>query len=479
MIRHKLKWNWCLKVTENGLYSDGGNLYLQVRNDGAAKSWIFRYVDPRTKKDTLMGLGSIHAVDLNKARVRAGTYSEQLEEGKDPKAERDGAKLDAAIAAGRAKTMDEVYEEFCAAKLVHTATSSQYYATRTIKNHLLDKIVGGRRVGDMPIAKVDQGVANAVLSEEFWRTMNPTAIQLHSYAKRLFSFAIQKAYYTGKNPFAWVDNLQHALVPSKVVHTKKHRASLPYKDLPQFMEAVSSYQDRSSRHHGHPNIALCLKFVVLSGVRSSEPRLAQWKEFDFATMVWAVPPEHHKIGRLTRLPHYLPITPQMLTVLEEMQRRRLDPSPDAFVFFSPYRVYRAVGRRGIKGQSFAQHPSSRGALGNEPPRNGTSKPFGRPALLAFVRGSLKCDVNITPHGFRSTLRDWCRAQGSKYPKEWWDLQVGHLLGSGNETDQAYGPDTLVEERRVMMTEYGRYCSAPAPEPASADVVEFTDRRKRA
>src|SRR5258706_12918282 len=99
MIRHKLKWNWCLKTTENGLHSDGGNLYLQVKNDGAAKSWIFRYA--ARGKDVLMGLGSIHAVDLNKARDRAHTYSEQLADGKDPKAERDSAKVDKTIAAGR------------------------------------------------------------------------------------------------------------------------------------------------------------------------------------------------------------------------------------------------------------------------------------------------------------------------------------------------------------------------------------------
>jgi hypothetical protein len=93
MSIHKLKWSWCLKTTKNGLYSDGGNLYLQVANDGAAKSWIFRYVDRRTQKQIPMGLGSIHAMDLNQARELAGTYRNQIAQGKDPKTERDGAKV--------------------------------------------------------------------------------------------------------------------------------------------------------------------------------------------------------------------------------------------------------------------------------------------------------------------------------------------------------------------------------------------------
>jgi len=50
MAIHKLGWNWCLKTTEDGLHSDGGNLYLQVGNGGAAKSWLFRYTDRTTKK---------------------------------------------------------------------------------------------------------------------------------------------------------------------------------------------------------------------------------------------------------------------------------------------------------------------------------------------------------------------------------------------------------------------------------------------
>src|SRR6266849_872838 len=95
MSKHKLKWTWCLKTTENGLHSDGGNLYLQVQNHGAAKSWIFFYDDPPTtkKKQIPMGLGSIHAVHLDQARELAGTYLNQIAQGKDPKTERDGAKM--------------------------------------------------------------------------------------------------------------------------------------------------------------------------------------------------------------------------------------------------------------------------------------------------------------------------------------------------------------------------------------------------
>jgi integrase len=466
MAIHKLSWNWCLKITEEGLHSDGGNLYLQVGNGGAAKSWIFRYTDRRTKIQVPMGLGSIYDRNIDEAREKARVHRQQLRDGKDPLTERDGDQLDANIAAKRAKTVRQVWDEFSRAKLAHLKPTSRYQANRLVRNFILAKI------GDMPIAKVDQGVANTVLSAEFWNTMNPTAVQVHSYAKRIFSFAMYRGYYTAKkNPFDWVDNLKHVLTPSKLVHKKKHRASLPYKDLPRFMVAVRSYQDRSFRDYGHPNVALWLEMVVLTGVRISEPRLARWKEFDFTTMVWTVPPEQHKDGGRSGEPHLVPITPQMLAILEEMQRRRLDPSPDAYVFPSPYRLYKAYGRKGMIGRSFEQHPTQRAA--REHPGYGTSRPFARGALQKFIVDSLKWEIKIDAHGFRSTLRDWCRA--NKYPSEWWDLQVAHVLG--NEVSQSYGHDPLVEERRGMMKAYCEYALIPPSEPIAADnVFSLADRR---
>jgi integrase len=452
-------------LVTTGLHGDGGNLWLKTTNGGAGTSWVFRWTDRATKRERAIGLGPYHTIDIDEVRDLARTYRKQLQAGKDPQIERDGAKVDADIEAGRAKTVCQAWDEFCAAKLAHNAKSSQYYANRIVRKHLLDKI------GDMPIQRVDQAVADTVLSVEFWKTMNPTAVQLHSYAKRLFSFAMQRGYYTGrKNPFAWVDNLQHALPPSRKVHKKKHRASLPYKDLGRFMESLRSYRDRSFRQYGRPNVALWLEFVVLTGVRISEPRLARWNEFDFKTMIWTVPPEQHKDGRRSGNAHLVPITPQMMDVLDEMQRRRLDPAPDAFVFPSPYRLYRAYGRSGVVGQSFEQHPTR---AVDAHPGYGASRPFNRIAIATFIRKSLKWEIEISAHGFRSTLRDWCRAH--KYPAEWWDLQVGHVLGA--EVSQSYGHDPLIDQRHAMMTEYGRYCSAPAPEPTSADVVQFADRRK--
>src|SRR5262249_20736087 len=177
------------------------------------------------------------------------------------------------------------------------------------------------------------------------------------------------------------------------------------------------------------------------GARQGEVRQAQWKEFDIEHMIWEVPWQHLKMGYKHHTDLSRPITKEMLAILEEMQARRTDQSPDALVFLSP------------RGRAF----------------NDT-------APHSFFRFSFKWDA--TPfdiHGFRSTLVDWCRKR--KYTRELFDRQFDHVLG--NRTGQSYGHDILLEERRQMIAEWCRYCSEPAPEPQSEtdNVVNLSFERR--
>src|SRR6266481_6534228 len=83
-----------------GMYADGGGLYLQVTGAGA-RSWIFRYtLDGRPRE---MGLGSLNAVTLSEARARAAEARKLKSAGIDPIGARDGQR-----AAGRAEAAKQV-----------------------------------------------------------------------------------------------------------------------------------------------------------------------------------------------------------------------------------------------------------------------------------------------------------------------------------------------------------------------------------
>ena len=67
----KLTARFVATVKKPGRYSDGGNLYLHVREGatGLSKSWLFRFMLDGRQRDA--GLGSYPAVSLAEARELA------------------------------------------------------------------------------------------------------------------------------------------------------------------------------------------------------------------------------------------------------------------------------------------------------------------------------------------------------------------------------------------------------------------------
>ncbi len=73
-----------LKVSRDlkpGMYADGAGLYLQVTGAGA-KSWIFRYSLHGKARE--MGVGSLSAVSLANARIKAAECRRLRQDGIDP-----------------------------------------------------------------------------------------------------------------------------------------------------------------------------------------------------------------------------------------------------------------------------------------------------------------------------------------------------------------------------------------------------------
>ena len=434
MAIHKLKWSKVRSITTDGMYGDGGNLWLSVTNGGSGKSWVFRWTVPGTRREKVMGLGPVHTVDLDEAREKARECRKLLLTGKDPLIERDSAKLDRDIAAGLAKTVNEVVDEYWNAKIAHK--SSHYISQST---GMLGKYVR-EPIGTMPIQKVNTNtILNQVGLRKLWTEQHPTALILHSHLKRMFSLAIANKYYRGDNPAAWDGHLEHILPRSKDVHRAEHHSWVPYQDIGRFMAKLRAWEDQSSRRTGHTTMALLLEFVVLTAVRLSEVRLATWNEFDLERLIWNVPPEKRKTGHLNDQVRPVPITPPMLAVLEEMKRRRKDDAPDALVFPSP------------RGGEYELSTCSQ-----------------------FIRNTLKWDAKATVHGFRSTFVDWARA--NEFPAHLINLQLDHVLG--NKVGQAYGHDKLIEERRAMMRQWGDHCSRPAPERKAGKILDLSSKRKR-
>lgn len=82
--RNKLNIKQVASIFTPGIYSDGGGLYLRVRESG--RSWFF--IGSHQGKRFEMGLGSALDVSLAKARERAHEARAYLLQGRHPLAER-------------------------------------------------------------------------------------------------------------------------------------------------------------------------------------------------------------------------------------------------------------------------------------------------------------------------------------------------------------------------------------------------------
>ncbi len=80
-------------------------------------------------------------------------------------------------------------------------------------------------------------------------------------------------------------------------------------------------------------------------------------------------------------------------------------------------------------------------------RNGG--PIGTHTIAVVLR---RAGIDATPHGFRSSFKDWARNHGIDH--ELSELCLAHVEGS--KTVQAYARDDLLEKRRPVMQRWADY-----------------------
>ena len=88
---NKLSARTVATLTKPGRYSDGGNLYLSISDNGG-KRWVFIYRRPGRQCEMGLGSAARGGVSLAKARELAGQARQLIAEGRDPLAVKASAK---------------------------------------------------------------------------------------------------------------------------------------------------------------------------------------------------------------------------------------------------------------------------------------------------------------------------------------------------------------------------------------------------
>lgn len=74
--------------------------------------------------------------------------------------------------------------------------------------------------------------------------------------------------------------------------------------------------------------------------------------------------------------------------------------------------------------------------------------------LAAVLRRMKV-TGATPHGFRSSFRDWC-GEATSFPREIAEDALAHVVGSAVE--RAYRRGDALKRRRRLMTAWAKFCT---------------------
>lgn len=361
-----------------GMHNDGEGLYLHVSKT-EAKSWILRTRVHGKKTD--IGLGSASLVPLAKARDRARNLRAIARDGGDPLAENRKA-------AGT-PTFSEAAWQVWREQIETTARNEKHKAQwiNTLREYAFPVI------GDRKVDKVQSNDILAVL-QPIWLTKPETARRVRQRLRTVLDWAIAARHRTEANPLAGIETA----LPKQQDEVEHHTA-VSWEDMPGLMGRIAEARGIA---------AIALRFCILTAARSGEVREACWDEIDWEKALWIVPAARMK----GKKEHRVPLTPQALSVLEEV--KGLD---ERLIF---------PGRK-------------------------PGKPMSDMTLIAVLK---RLDVDATVHGCRSSFRDWA-AERTSVPREIAELCLAHKVG--NAVERAYARSDLLHKRRGLLERWAEFC----------------------
>lgn len=277
-----------VKTAPPGQYSDGGNLYLIVAGPDS-RHWSFVWKQDGKRRE--MGLGSLRAVSLARARELAAQARADVAAGIDPRRARDTRR-------GSAMTFGELTEKVLAAL-------EPDWTNKTHKHQWRRSLtVDAAALRDMPIDRVDTEAVLAVLTP-LWTTRPETAARLRLRLERALDWARAKGHRSGENPARWRGHLRD-LLPRRI-QQRQHFAAVPFDELPNLMQQVRAIDGFAPR---------ALEFTVLTACRTKEVLQARWEEFDIEARIWAVPKSRMK----SRRPHIVPLSDRAVAIIRDLPR---------------------------------------------------------------------------------------------------------------------------------------------------------------
>lgn len=382
-------------LTSPGLHFVGGvpGLALQVLPTGG-RSWVLRAMVGGKRRD--MGLGGFPEVKLGEAREAADAARKQIRENVDPIKARAERKAALRADVGLSITFAQAAKEFIAANEASWRNAKHCQQWRNSLEAYANPVIGKLSLRDIELPHILR------ILEPIWQEKTETATRLRGRIEQVLDWGTVRGYRDGLNPARWRGHLDKILPKPKKLAKVKHHASLPWAKIASFMAQLRQAEGMGAR---------ALEFAILTASRSGEVRGATWDEIDLEAGEWNIPDNRMKAAKAHRV-----------------------PLPDAAV-----RLLKGLPRMAGNHLVF---PAQRGG------------PLSDMTLTAVLR---RMNVDVVPHGFRSTFREWA-GEATGYPREVIEHALAHQLA--DKAEAAYQRGSLFPKRVSLMQDWADFCAKP-------------------
>lgn len=389
-----------------GEYSAGNGLYLKVSGKGSG-SWIYRY--QLNGKRRRFGLGACDHTTLAQANVLLQEQRALVAQGIDPQEHRKSQELKEAA---EVITFDQVAADYIEAQRPSWTNAKHAQQWVNTLATYASPVIGELAPADVTTEHVLE-ILNPI-----WNTKKETASRVRNRIELVLNAAKARKLRTGENVAAWRGHLE-LLLTNHRRNDRRHHPALAWPRVAKFWEALESEQDTGAQ---------ALKLTMLTALRTSEVLGAHWSEFDLVANVWTIPAERMKAKR----EHRVPLSTAALELLATIPR---------------------VGSGYLFEGRTAGKPASNMIMLMKVRRMDSAK-----HELDGTGWRDEQDQVITPHGFRSTFRDWA-AENTPFENIVVEQALAHTIG--NAVEAAYRRGDLLERRRELMEAWGEYTTSPA------------------
>jgi len=400
--------------TRAGYHADGPHtgLYLQVTpiGDRFTRSWVFRYTSPTTRKRRELGLGSTRTRKLSDARALSGELRLKVLNGVDPKDERDKERAKAIVDRSHQITFDEAIIQCMANKAIEWKNikhGQQWKNTLTTYASPL--------LGQMPVDLISTELVHKVL-QPIWQTKTETATRVRQRIESVLDWCKARGYCKGDNPARLKGALGELLPKSKKLKKVEHHPAIPYGKINEFVTDL--------RKEGG-TAPFALELMLLTATRTGEVVAAKWDEVDFNDQAWTVPAARMKSGK----EHRIPLSTRSVEILQIMKATK----QNEFIF---------------PGHSLQK---------NSHKSTGTCR---------IVMKRMANFSRYTPHGLRSTFRDWA-SETTSFANETLELALAHTIV--NKAEAAYRRQDQLEKRAKLMQQWDHFINT---KPTDKNVLMF-------